>query len=190
MTTALIVIDVQAGLFTPPPAQADTVLTAIHRLIASARENSVPVIFVQHETAHDELPYGSPAWVLVETLQALPTDTVVRKTTPNAFLRTDLAAALGRLGADHLVVCGYASEFCVDTTVRQAAALGYAITLAADAHTTHDKPHASGEAIRQHHNATLPAIESFGVPIVARPVEAIVSAGFAQAQGVIHRNGG
>ena len=190
MTTALIVIDVQTGLFAPPPAQADAVLDAINRLMAGARANGVPVIFVQHETAHDELRYGSPAWALVDTLQAFPTDPVVRKTTPNAFLRTELAAVLSSVGAEHLVVCGYASEFCVDTTVRQAAALGYAITLATDAHTTHDKPHASGDAIRQHHNATLPAIESFGVPIVARPVEAIVSAGFAQAPAVIHRNGG
>ncbi|WP_199027007.1 cysteine hydrolase family protein [Ralstonia sp. ASV6] len=179
MTTALIVIDVQTGLFTPPPAQAEHVLAAINQLIARAREEHVPVIFVQHETADDELPYGTPAWSLVETLPALPTDPVVRKTTPNSFLRTGLAALLAGLGVEHLIVCGYATEFCVDTTIRQAAALGYAITLAADAHTTHDKPHASGEWIRRHHNATLSSLDSFGVPIAARPTEAIVSAGLA-----------
>lgn len=181
MTTALIVIDVQTGLFTPPPAQAERVLTTINQLIARAREDHVPVIFVQHETADGELPYGSPAWSLVKTLQALPTDPVVRKTTPNLFLRTGLAALLAGLGVEHLIVCGYATEFCVDTTIRQAAALGYAITLAADAHTTHDKPHASGELIRRHHNATLSSIESFGVPIVAQSTDAIVSAGLAHA---------
>lgn len=180
MTTALIVIDVQTGLFTPPPAEADAVVARINRLIAGARANGLPVIFVQHETAHEALPYGSPAWGLVDALHALPGDPVVRKTTPNSFLRTPLAEWLAALAVDHLVVCGYASEFCVDTTVRQAAALGYAVTLAADAHTTHDKPHASGEVIRQHHNATLSAISSFGVPIVARPVEAIVSTAFAR----------
>jgi len=55
----------------------------------------------------------------------------------------------------------------VDTTVRRAAGLGLAVTLAADAHTTHDKPHADGVQIRAHHNATLPAISSFGVKIAA-----------------------
>ncbi|MNL42777.1 Isochorismatase family protein [compost metagenome] len=67
------------------------------------------------------------------------------------------------------MVCGYATEFCVDTTVRRAAGLGMPVTLAADAHTTHDKPHASGARIRAHHNATLPAISSFGVKIAAVP---------------------
>jgi len=65
------------------------------------------------------------------------------------------------------VVCGYATEFCVDTTLRRAAGLGLTVTLAADAHTTHDKPHADGGQIRAHHNATLPAISSFGVKIAA-----------------------
>lgn len=181
MTTALIVIDVQCGLFTPPPAQADSTLAAINQLIAQARTSGVPVIFVQHETTDDELPYGSPAWALVETLQVLPADLVVRKTTPNSFLHTELAELLSARGIEHLIVCGYATEFCVDTTVRQAAALGYAITLAADAHTTHDKPHASGESIRRHHNATLSSIESFGVSILARPTEEIVSSQWGRA---------
>jgi nicotinamidase-related amidase len=55
----------------------------------------------------------------------------------------------------------------VDTAVRRAAALGYEVVLAADAHTSHDKPHATGAFIRAHHNATLSDITSFGVPISA-----------------------
>jgi nicotinamidase-related amidase len=55
----------------------------------------------------------------------------------------------------------------VDTTTRRAAGLGYHVVLAADAHTSHDKPHATGAKIREHHNATLSDITSFGVPIRA-----------------------
>ncbi|MEG2767259.1 MAG: cysteine hydrolase, partial [Comamonas sp.] len=43
------------------------------------------------------------------------------------------------------------------------------VVIASDAHTTHDKAHASGALIRQHHNATLSAISSFGHKIVAIP---------------------
>lgn len=181
MTTALLVIDVQEGLFTPPPAQADAVIAAINGLIAGARMNGVPVVFIQHESAHDALVYDTPAWQLVRTLHAQPGDPVIRKTTPNSFLRTGLGELLASLNADHLVVCGYATEFCVDTTVRQAAGLGYAVTLAADAHTTHDKPHAGAEEIRRHHNATLPAIGSFGVRIAATPSRDIAFAGAGSA---------
>jgi nicotinamidase-related amidase len=63
------------------------------------------------------------------------------------------------------VVCGYASECCVDSTVRRAAALGYAVTLAADAHTTHDLPHATGAQVRLHENTVLPSLDSFGPKI-------------------------
>ncbi|HWT20346.1 MAG TPA: cysteine hydrolase, partial [Variovorax sp.] len=39
---------------------------------------------------------------------------------------------------------------------------------------SHDKPHATGDFIRAHHNATLSDITSFGVPIRAVPSAKIV----------------
>ena len=77
------------------------------------------------------------------------------------------AQVLENLNIKHLIICGYASEFCVDVTVKRAAGLGYSKTLVSDGHTTHDKPHLSGVEIRDHHNATLPFITSFGVKIEA-----------------------
>lgn len=171
MTSALIVIDVQRALFetTPEPADAGAVLARINDLAARARAASVPVIYVQHEAPGGKLAHGEPGWQLDTRLQPADSDARVYKTTPDSFLRTGLADALAQAGATHLVVCGYASEFCVDTTVRRAAALGYPVTLAADAHTTQDKPHAAGAQIRAHHNATLSSISSFGVKIAAVP---------------------
>ena len=63
-------------------------------------------------------------------------DHFVRKTTPDSFLNTNLQNVLNELDVDSLIVCGYASEFCVDTTIRRAAGLGYPVTLVSDAHTT------------------------------------------------------
>ncbi|VFQ44031.1 cysteine hydrolase family protein [Desulfoluna butyratoxydans] len=169
MKSALLVIDVQKGLFGPEPApfEAEPVISRINELASRCRNASVPVIFVQHETENGGLVYGSLGWGLDPRLRGEPGDHVIRKTTPDSFLRTRLTELLTKLGATHLILCGYATEFCVDTTARRAAGLKYRVTLAADAHTTHDKPHASGDAIRAHHNATLPAIRSFGVPIDA-----------------------
>lgn len=113
------------------------------------------------------------SWQRDTRLRPFDGDARVYKTTPDAFLRTGLADALSQVGASHLVVCGYASEFCVDTTLRRAAALGYPVTLAADAHTTQDKAHAAGAQIRAHHNVTLSSISSFGVKIAAVPAAGI-----------------
>lgn len=175
MKTALLIIDVQQGLFDeiPGPAEADAVIARINALSAGARAADVPVILVQHEVHGTELEHGSPGWQLDSRLQAASSDCRIRKTTPDSFLRTGLDEVLAFSGVEQLVICGYATEFCVDTTTRSAAAHGYAVILAADAHTTHDKAHASAAQIRTHHNATLPDISSFGPVIQAIPVERI-----------------
>lgn len=168
--SALLIIDVQRGLFDaePRPAEADAIVARINALAARARAGGAPVIFIQHERDAGPLAFESEGWQLERNLLVLTGDITVRKTSPDSFLRTDLADQLHRLGIRHLVICGYATEFCVDTTTRRAAALGFDASLAADAHTTHDKPHASAAQIRAHHNATLPGITSFGPRIEAR----------------------
>ena len=174
--TALVIIDVQRALFDPLPAEGEEVMARINGLGARARAAGVPVVIVQHETAQGELAHETPGWQLAHGLVAAASDLRVRKRTPDAFLRTELQAQLARRDVRHLVVCGFASEFCVDTTVRSAAAKGYELTLAADAHTTHDKPHATGLQIRTHENETLANIRSFGVRIDAVPAAEIVFA--------------
>lgn len=171
MKTALLIIDVQRGLFDdePRPYEADIVVKRINQLANEARAHGAPVIFVQHEQNSGKLVHGTQSWQLERNLCTDMEDHFVRKTTPDSFLRTTLQELLDKSQATHVVVCGYASEFCVDTTVRRAAALGYTVTLASDAHTTHDKKHAAALVIREHENATLPDITSFGSPILTRP---------------------
>jgi nicotinamidase-related amidase len=174
MNSALLIIDVQRGLFDqhPRPDDADAVVDRINALAARARDAGAPVVFVHHETQGDELKYGSQNWILAQRLDLQVSDITLRKTTPDSFLRTDLIALLAGWKTTRVVICGYATEFCVDTTVRRAAAQGFSVIIAADAHTTHDKEHASGAEIRRHHNATLAQIDSFGPRI-----EAVASAG-------------
>src|SRR3546814_3170214 len=76
---------------------------------------------IQHHGG-DDLAHGSAGWQLYGGLERLAGDHVVDKATCDAFLRTRLAGLLEHLQVSRLVVCGYATEFCVDTTVRQAAA--------------------------------------------------------------------
>ena len=169
--SALLVIDVQHGLLDqePRPFEADAVVGRINRLAAAARRAACPVVFIQHERPGSPLEHGSDFWQLAHGLVLEPTDHLLRKTTPDSFMHTPLEALLREHGIDHVVVTGYACEFCVDTTARRAAGLGFAVTLAADAHTTHDKPHASAAQIRDHENATLPGMVSFARPITAAP---------------------
>lgn len=175
MSTALLIIDVQEALFAPAPRpfEADAVIERINTLARAARAAGRPVVFVQHEREGSALAYGSDGWRLATGLETVAGDHVVRKTTPDSFLRTSLQALLDAHDVRQVVIAGYACEFCVDTTCRRAAALGYDVCIAADAHTTHDKPHATAAQIRAHENATLPDITSFGPRLVATPTAAI-----------------
>lgn len=168
---ALLVIDVQRGLFDPEPRpfEADLVIQRINALAEKARAAGAPVVFIQHETPTDELAHGSERWALERGLIVKPGDAHLRKTTPDSFLRTELGEMLAGWGTEEVVVCGYATDFCVDSTTRGAVSRGFPVTLAADAHTTHDKPYASAALIRTHHNAILGWTESFGPAITSVP---------------------
>jgi nicotinamidase-related amidase len=165
MDTAVLVIDVQRAIFDPSPRgrpfEADEVVQRINALTTRARAQRVPVAFIQHQTADGDFAPQSEGWKLERNLVVGPNDAVIAKATPDSFLRTTLLDWLKEHKVKHVVICGAVTEFCVDTTTRSAAAHGYDVILAADAHTTRDKAHASAVLIRTHHNATLPEVDSF-----------------------------
>jgi nicotinamidase-related amidase len=169
MKSALLVIDVQAGLCVGEWAafDIDRVVDRINEVAAKARAAGRPVVFVQHEEDEGPLEFGSAGWQLYERLAVRPEDTRVRKTAPDSFFRTGLHATLQSLGVGRLVVCGLQSEFCVDSTVRGALALGYPVTLIADGHSTLDNGVISAAQISAHHTATLAGIGGFGPRVTA-----------------------
>jgi nicotinamidase-related amidase len=157
----------------PRPDDADGVIGRVNDLVGRAREAGAPVILIQHEDAGDGTGFGSAGWELAGGLGAMPADPRIRKTTPDSFHHTGLLEFLRRLGVGWLVVCGYATEYCVDTTTRRGSALGFPVALASDAHTTHDKPHASAAQIRTHHNRILPEVGSYGPAVDVVPARDI-----------------
>lgn len=158
--TVLVVIDVQNVMFTTPgmlPFEGDRVLEAIAGLIASARENGVPVHYIQHTTqgADSDCQADTHNWLFHPAIAPQPGDTVSRKYSYDAFWNTDFEATLEKMGAEKIVFCGMQTECCVDTTVRSALAHGYEVVLVGDAHTSFDNGVLTGEQIVAHHNKVL-----------------------------------
>ncbi|GAA5988539.1 hypothetical protein JCM10908_003612 [Rhodotorula pacifica] len=164
MTTALLIIDVQQGLCTGPDAveYAEETITAINPLYAKAHEGQVPVIFVQHED-DTELVHDTPEWHLADGLHSSSADIYVRKRGSDAFHETSLEATLRSRGIKHLVICGMQTEFCVESTVRRALALGFEVTLVQDGHTTAPNGIISVRQAIAHHNRTLADLGAYGV---------------------------
>jgi nicotinamidase-related amidase len=148
---ALLIIDVQTNTFSPPAWRIDEVAARLDAKAPEARERGVPVIFIQHGEAAGSWQTGSPGWRFDPRLAPRPGDIVVAKSFCDGFRDTELQATLDRLGIDRLIVGGYASEFCVDTTVRAAASREIETVVLADCHTTHDRKHLAAETIVRHH---------------------------------------
>jgi nicotinamidase-related amidase len=161
---ALLVIDVQQGLcegeYTAFEAKA--LIQCINALAKKARAVKAPVIWVHHEEAEGLLQHGSAGWQLAKGLETDPKDILLRKTTPDSFLRTGLERLLKVHEVKTLVVCGLQTEYCVDTTTRRAMTLGFPVVLVSDAHSTMDNEHLAAAQIIAHHNTTLSRMDSFG----------------------------
>ncbi|SDT26223.1 Nicotinamidase-related amidase [Pseudomonas sp. Z003-0.4C(8344-21)] len=161
MSAALLIIDMQVGLFQGPekPHDSERVLINIRRLITQARARQVPIFAARH-TGPEGSPIaaGSPFWQLLPALELdADIDTVFNKSRPNAFHATRLARQLAVANVDELYIVGMKSQFCIDSTCRAAADLGFKTLLVADAHTCMDTDALPAAAIIQHHNATLGA---------------------------------
>lgn len=110
--------------------RADHAVGTIAGLSSRARAASVPVVTVQQQGCGDVLPGLTPR----------KGEAVVTKTCADAFLNTDLDETLVRLGVTEVLVTGFATENCVETTARQALSHGYDLVLVADGHTTSLRP--------------------------------------------------
>lgn len=176
MKSALLVVDVQHALCVGADAafEADRVISKINEVIARARAVNAPVIFIQHESPGGALSYNTAGWQLASGLSTRTTDLYIRKSGPDSFHNTALHDTLHGLGIGHLVIGGLQSEFCVDSTVRRALALGYPVTLVADGHSTMDSAVLNASAISAHHNHTLVNLASYGpraTPVPASEIE-------------------
>lgn len=159
MSKALVVIDVQKGMFQMPgfqPFDGEDVVDRIASLIARARANGTPVFFVQHDGGADH-PFhpGKPGFAFHEKLTPCADDDVTLKRHGSAFRDTGFDAKLKSAGIDTLIVCGMQSEYCVDSAVRGAAERGYRVVLVADGHTTADTRVLKARDIVAHENETL-----------------------------------
>lgn len=151
---AMIVVDMQAGLLNGAPKHdlAGTI-ARINRLAEATRAQSGRVVFIQHcGPAGETFAPGAPGWALLPELDRHDSDIVVPKNLNDAFAGTALKTVLEGVGAKRLLTAGWATDFCVDATIRGAAAQDYDVVAVADAHTCSDRPHLAAPEVIRHHN--------------------------------------
>lgn len=142
MDTALLVIDVQNGMFEEPEPMHDGpgLLQRIQGLIEKAKAGNAPVIYVQHnEDEGYPLAAGSHGWGIHPRIAPTAGEPTIQKHVPDAFQNTDLQEVLTRLGVGRLVIAGLQTDMCIAATAKGAHDRGYEVAVVKDGHSTWDQ---------------------------------------------------
>jgi ureidoacrylate peracid hydrolase len=175
---ALIVVDVQNDFVSPEGSAgkrgddvgaAMAMIPNLTGLIDQARRVGLTIIYIR--TTHSEWT-DTASWIyrtsqksglstcregswgaeFYDGIAPLPTERVVIKHRYSAFINTDLNTVLKARGIQSVLVCGVATNVCVETTARDGYMYDYYVTMIDDCSAAYDaKLHMSTlENIRRH----------------------------------------
>ncbi|OBY24274.1 isochorismatase family protein [Leisingera sp. JC1] len=149
-STALLIVDMQQEMANVaaagrPQANPDAQET-VAELAAAFRTADLPVVHVMHDDPRTEskfrrdLPSGQPLPCAVPQAG----EAVFWKTGSSGFYGTGLERHLQDAGITRLVIVGGVAAFCVNSTARSAANLGFEIEVVEDALIAFDMPARNG----------------------------------------------
>ena len=141
--SALVLIDCQ-NTYTRGVMQLEGVQAALDEaaaLLDRARSAGIPIIHVQHNDGPGSLyDIEGESGAIVARVAPREGEPVVVKHYPNSFVQTDLDERLKAVNASNLVLAGFMTHMCVNSTARGAFNLGYAPTVVASATATRALP--------------------------------------------------
>lgn len=148
--STLILIDCQ-NTYTEGVMELEGVQAALDEtaaLLDRARSAGIPIIHIQHDDGPGSLyDISGHSGAIVERVAPREGEPVVVKNYPNSFVETDLDSRLKAAGAENLVIAGFMTHMCVNSTARGAFNLGYAPTVVAAATATRTLPGLTGEPV-------------------------------------------
>jgi len=151
VSRALLVIDVQNEYFPGGAYPITFPINSLNRItdaMDGAAEAKVPIVVVQHGTENPEakaFQKGTRGWQLKGEVDVRKRTLVIEKKLPGSFTGTNLEQWMRDSGVDTLVVCGYMTQLCCDTTARQAQHLGFKVEFLSDATGTLDIVNEAGK---------------------------------------------
>lgn len=169
--SALIMVDCQ-NTYRQGIMQLTNVEPAIkeaQKLLQLARDLKIPVIHIQHD-AGVGTPYDVSAEIGVISKEVAPIkgENVIIKNYPNSFVSTPLEAQLKAIGIKNLVIAGFMTHMCINSTARGAFNLGFSPVVVASACASRNLTGANGKVIdaQTMHDSALAALRDLFAVIV------------------------
>jgi nicotinamidase-related amidase len=117
-------------------------------LLQRARAAGIPIFHVRHDAGPGS-PYDVTAPIGQISPEVAPQgdEPVITKAYPSSFVGTDLQAQLEKAGVKDVVLAGFMTHMCVNSTARSAFNLGFRPTVVASATATRDLPAPDGSKV-------------------------------------------
>lgn len=147
---ALVMIDLQntyrEGVM--KLAEVEPAIKEAQILLGRARHAGIPIIHVQHDAGAGS-PYDVNERIGAISDEVAPKDgeAVIVKNYPNAFVGTDLQEKLEATGCKDVILAGFMTHMCVNSTARGAFNLGFKPVIVAAATATRDLPNVDGSVV-------------------------------------------
>lgn len=139
------------------------------KLLHKARDLGIPIIHIQHD-AGPGTPYDIRAHIGAIADEVAPEngEAVVVKQYPNAFWHTPLETQLKSLNIEHIVLAGFMTHMCINSTARGAFNLGFKPTVVASACATRSLVGPQGKVMDAQtiHDGALAAIRDLFAVVV------------------------
>ena len=162
--STLILIDCQ-NTYTRGPLELDGVQAALDQaeeLLDRARSAGIPVVHIQHDAGPGS-PYDvrEEIGAIVDRVSPRTGEQTIVKNYPNSFTGTALDTVLTQHPERPLLLAGFMTHMCVNSTARGAFSLGYAPTVVAGATATRSLPGTDGRVVE------APALQAASLASIA-----------------------
>ncbi|HEY8353803.1 MAG TPA: cysteine hydrolase family protein [Methylophilaceae bacterium] len=171
--SALILIDCQntyrSGIM--QLTGVEEALLEARKLLQKARSLRMPVFHIQHDAGPGS-PYDitAPVGAIADEVAPEGGEPVIVKHYPNSFIGTDLHQRLQDAGIRHVVLAGFMTHMCINSTAHGAFNLGYNVTVVAGATATRPLLTASGKVLtaQEVHDGAIASTRDLYAAIVER----------------------
>lgn len=146
-------------------------LKEARKLLNRARELNIPVIHVRHD-AGEGSPFdiNTERGAIADIVAPQADEPVITKNYPNSFVQTDLDEQLKALGVTNIVLAGFMTHMCINSTAHGGFNLGYAPTVVASATASRTLETGSGTTLsaQEVHDAALASTRDLYAAVVER----------------------
>ena len=152
----LLVVDIQKGITDERLFDFESFIINTCRIIKTARENAVEVIYIQHDDGPGTgFSVGDEDFEIATQVAPEKNEKVFIKTINSCFGNRELAKYLEDEKDDTLMIVGLQTNFCVDATVKSAFERGYKVIVPEGTNSTFDNEYMDKKTTYDYYNKMM-----------------------------------